>query len=73
MLNGAETCRRCKAELGSVQRVECESRMLAGRAMYRLALGEATEARRLLQLAVGLHATPEIRTLWESVLGASEL
>jgi hypothetical protein len=71
MLNGVETCRRCKAELGSVQRIEHESRMLAGRAMYRLALGDATGSRRLLRLALDLHATPEVRTLWGLVAGVS--
>jgi hypothetical protein len=71
ILNGAETCRRCKAELGSVQRVEHESRVLAGRAMYRLALGDATGSRRLLRLALDLHATLEVRTLWRFVVGVS--
>jgi len=64
MLDGAETCRRCKAELGSVRRVVRESRTLAGEAMHRLALGDAASSRRLLRLALDLHATREIRTLW---------
>jgi hypothetical protein len=64
LLNGVSTCRRCKAELGSVQRVEHESRVLAGRAMYRLALGDSPGSRRLLRSALNLHATPEVRSLW---------
>jgi hypothetical protein len=71
MLNGADTCRRCKAELASAQQVERESRVLAGRAMYRLAVGDATGSHRLLRAALGLHATPEVRTLWELVRGVS--
>jgi hypothetical protein len=67
MLNGAETCRRCKAELQTVQRVERESQALLGAAMHRLSVGDAAAARRLLRLALGLHATPEVRALWQSV------
>lgn len=70
-LNGAETCRRCKAELASVQRVERESRVLAGRAMQCLAVGDAAGSCRLLRSALELHATPEVRTLWQLVRGAS--
>ena len=69
MLNGAETCRRCRAELGTVQRVEHESRALAGEAMHRLALGDAAGSRRLLRLALDLRSTPEVRTLWRLVMG----
>jgi hypothetical protein len=64
MLNGADTCRRCTAELGTVRRMDRESQALAGAAMYRLALGDAAASRRLLRRALDLHATPEIRALW---------
>lgn len=68
MLNGAETCRRCKAELQTVQRVERENQALLGAAMHRLSLGDAAASRRLLRLALGLHATPEVRALWQLVV-----
>jgi hypothetical protein len=64
MLNGAETCRRCKAELQTVQRVERESDALVGTAMHRLSQGDTAASRRLLRLALGLRATPEVRALW---------
>ena len=67
MLNGAETCRRCKAELQTVQRVERESRALVGTAMHRLSQGDMAASRRLLRLALGLHATPEARALCQLV------
>jgi hypothetical protein len=73
LLNGAETCRRCKAELRTVQRVERESQALVGAAMHRLALGDAAASRRLVRLAVGLHATPEVRALWRLVGAAPGL
>jgi hypothetical protein len=69
-LNGAQTCRRCKAELQSTQHVERESRDLAGAAMYRLSRGDAAGGRRLLRLALDRHATPEIQALW--LLATSE-
>ena len=67
MLNGAETCRRCKAELQSVQRIERESRILVGAAIYRLSLGDVAASKRLLRIAMTLHATPEARALWRLV------
>ncbi len=67
-LNGAETCRRCKAELQAVQRVKRKSEALAGAAMHCLALGNTAASRRLLRLALDLHATPEVRTLWQLVV-----
>jgi hypothetical protein len=66
-LAGADTCRRCKAELQTVRRVERESRALVGAAMFRLSLGDTVASRRLLRLALGLHATPEVRALWQLV------
>ncbi len=67
MLNGAETCRRCKAELQSVQRIKRESRTLVGAAIYRLSLGDVAASKRLLRIAMNLHATPEARALWRVV------
>jgi hypothetical protein len=64
MLNGADTCRRCRAELQTAQRVERTSHALVGAAIHRLALDDAEVARRLLRRALALHATPEVRSLW---------
>jgi hypothetical protein len=63
LLNGAETCRRCRAELKQVQDVERQGRELAGAAMHLLALGKVVEAQRLLRRACVVHATPEVRAL----------
>lgn len=63
LLNGAETCRRCRAELQQVQDVERQGRELAGAAMHLLALGHTVEAQRLLRRACVVHATPEVRAL----------
>ena len=72
MLNGAETCRRCKAELGTVLAVERESRALMGTAMRCLALGDRAVAQRLLRHALELHATAEARALWRLMKGEHE-
>jgi hypothetical protein len=63
-LNGAETCRRCRAELRQVQRIEQLASELAGAAMLALAQGHCDEARRLLARARLLHATPAVQALW---------
>jgi hypothetical protein len=63
LLNGAETCRRCRTELKQVQDVERQGRELAGAAMHLLALGNTAEAMRLLRRARIVHATPEVRLL----------
>jgi hypothetical protein len=68
-LNGAETCRRCKAELGSAMRVEREGRALAGAAMRCLARGDEAAAEGLLRRALTLHRTPEVRVLWQALGG----
>jgi hypothetical protein len=62
-LNGAATCRRCRAELGSVQDVARRAAALTGAAMQALATGERARAARLLARARLLHATPAIRAL----------
>ena len=63
LLNGAETCRRCRAELKQVQDVERQGCELVGAAMHLLALGNGVEAKRLLRRARVVHATPEVRFL----------
>jgi len=63
LLNGAETFRRCRAELKQVQDVERQGRELAGAAMHLLALGHTVEGMRLLRRACVVHATPEVRLL----------
>ena len=63
LLNGADTCRRCRTELKQVQDVERKGRELAGAAMHLLALGNTAKAMRLLRRACIVHATPEVRLL----------
>jgi hypothetical protein len=63
LLNGADTCRRCRTELKQVQDVERRGRELAGAAMHLLALGNPAAAMRLLRRAHAIHATPEVRLL----------
>lgn len=62
-LNGAETCRRCRAELQSAIRAEREGRMLVDAALHRLSLDDTGTAERLLRRALTVHATPETRVL----------
>jgi len=71
LLNGAETCRRCRAELKEVQALERQGRELAGAAMHLLALGDTLGAMRLLRRACVVHATPEVRLLSRMVAAAS--
>jgi hypothetical protein len=58
-LNGADTCRRCRAVLGSVIGVERQARRLLGEAMHRLVLGDRDDAGRLLRRSLLLHRTRE--------------
>ena len=62
-LNGAETCRRCRAELRTAQQAEREGRALVDAAMHCLALGQADAAVRLLRRALLLHAAPQTLAL----------
>jgi predicted amidophosphoribosyltransferase len=72
LLNGADTCRRCRAELKQVQDVERQGRELAGAAMHLLALGKTAAALRLLRRAHVVHATPEVRLLSAIVATAAD-
>jgi hypothetical protein len=71
LLKGADTCRRCKAELSTVRRVEGESQALTSAAMHQLAWGDIAASRRLLRRAMDLHAAPEVEALWELVAGGA--
>lgn len=73
LLNGAETCRRCRAELRQVQEVERQGRALTGEAMRLLARGDAAAAGRVLRRACVVHATPEVRLLLNIVAAAGPL
>ena len=66
-LNGADTCRRCRAELQKVQEVEREGQALLEAGMHSLSLGDAVAAERLLRRAVALHAAPETVALRQVV------
>ena len=66
-LNGADTCRRCRAELGAAQRAEREGQALLGAAVMSLVLDDAGDAAELLRRARVLHATPEVRALSQLV------
>ncbi len=63
-LNGADTCRRCRAELGSAIRAERLARQLEDRAMHRLALGDFDGAVELLRRSLLVHRTPSARVLY---------
>jgi hypothetical protein len=62
-LNGASTCRRCRAELDRVREIERLGRSLAGAAMLSLAAGDLYSARQWLRRARAVHATPAVLTL----------
>jgi hypothetical protein len=64
MLHGADTCRRCRAELGTAQWVERDSQTLVGAAICHLVYDNAAIATHMLRRALVLHATPEARILW---------
>src|SRR5260370_17833420 len=61
LLNGADTCRRCRAQLKQALELERQAGQIAGEAMHALALGKTAVALRLLGRAHVVHATPEIR------------
>jgi hypothetical protein len=66
-LNGADTCRRCRADLQSVKRVEREGQILVDAAIHCLSLDDAAAAGRLLRHALAIHAAPDARALWQLV------
>ena len=70
-LNGAETCRRCRAELQMAQRVEREGQVLVDTAMECLSRNDADAAEQLLRRALVLHAAPETLALWQVVAASS--
>ncbi len=66
-LHGADTCRRCRAELHSVKQVAAEGQALVGLAMHHLSLDVAATAERLLQRAVSLHVTSAALALLRAI------
>jgi len=62
-LNGAETCRRCRAELGSAIRTERMAEQLRTMAMHRFMSGNPDAAGRLLRRSLLLHRTPATLSL----------
>jgi hypothetical protein len=70
-LKGAETCRRCRAELQSIKRVERQGQVLVDAAIHSLSLDDVITANRLLRRALVLHAAPEVRALWRLVTATS--
>ena len=71
-LNGAETCRRCRAELQLAQRVEREGQALVDAAMHCWSLDDADTALQLLRRALVLHAAPETLALWQIVVASRQ-
>jgi hypothetical protein len=64
-LNGATTCRRCRADLDKVQAVERRGQVLAMAALRALVQGDPDSAAHWLDRARWVHATPTVRTLLE--------
>ena len=62
-LNGASTCRRCRADLQKVQEVERRGQALVGAAMQSLAEGDLAAGAQWLDRARAIHATPVVRVL----------
>jgi hypothetical protein len=62
-LNGATTCRRCRADLDEVQALERRGQALAMAALHALVQGNSASAVHWLDRARWVHATPAIRTL----------
>jgi hypothetical protein len=71
-LNGADTCRRCRAELRSAQQAHAEAEDLLDAAMLCLSRDDPDGAAHLLQQALALHATPQTRALWHMVQALDE-
>jgi hypothetical protein len=69
-LNGASVCRRCRAELGKVQKIEQRGRMLAITAMRMLVEGDAGSAVRWIERARFVHVTPAVETFEQLMTAA---
>ncbi len=72
-LNGAVTCRRCRAELAQPQALERRAAAMTGAAMYHLAQGETDLAERLLRRAMMLHAAPATMALWTTMTARDDV
>jgi hypothetical protein len=66
-LGGASTCRRCRADLGRAQEIERLGKALVQAAMVSFAEGDLYAARRWVQRARAVHASPAAQVL-EQVL-----
>jgi hypothetical protein len=64
-LNGAATCRRCRADLDKVQAVERRGQALAMAALHALVQGDSVSAALWLERARRVHTTPAVRALRE--------
>ena len=62
-LNGATSCRRCRADLRKVQEVEQRGQALAVLAVQMLIAGDTASAAAWIERAHALHASPMVRTL----------
>jgi hypothetical protein len=62
-LNGANTCRRCRADLSKVQEIERQGQALVGAAMLSVVNGDADSAAGWLDRARAVHAVPAVRIL----------
>ena len=62
-LNGATTCRRCRADLQKAQEVEQRGQALAVAAVQVLVAGDAAGAAEWIDRAYAVHASPTVRTL----------
>ncbi len=62
-LNGATTCRRCRADLDKVQALQRRGQALAMAALRALVEGDSTNAALWLERARRVHATPAVRAL----------
>ena len=69
-LNGATTCRRCRADLQQVHEVEQRGRTLAVSAVRALIAGDVVGSAALIERAAALHAAPMVRAVRALTLAA---
>lgn len=62
-LNGARVCRRCRADLGTVQEIEQRGRILAVTALRMLGEGDSAGAAQWIGRARAVHASTAVRAL----------